>query len=127
VFLLVATGLSLGEETSFRRVKLPNGKGKQVKAVLTFSDNDKAVEVRPAKGDAVTIPYKQIDKCTYEFTEILSAKTHWLQINYHDGEVPKVLVLRMEKADYLRILDSLKAHTGIDAEILGNADKGRMR
>jgi hypothetical protein len=31
----------------------------------------------------------------------------------------------MDKHNYLRILDALKAHTGIDAEILGNADKRR--
>jgi hypothetical protein len=32
-------------------------------------------------------------------------------------------VLRMEKHEYLRILDALKTHAGVDAQILGNADK----
>jgi hypothetical protein len=30
----------------------------------------------------------------------------------------------MEKRDYIRILDAVKAHTGKDPEILGNANKG---
>jgi hypothetical protein len=125
VLLLICTvaSLAFAEETSFQHVRMLNPKGKHIKAVLTFSDNDKAAEVRPAKGTAVTVPFSQIDKASYEFTEVLSAKTHWLQIYYHDQDSHKLLVLVMEKRDYLHILDSLKAHTGIDAEILGNANK----
>jgi hypothetical protein len=128
--LLIAASLVHADETSFRRVKLPNQKGKQIKAVLTFSDNDKAVEVRPAKGNAVSVPYAQINKCTYEYTEQLTpilvpTKIHWLEIDYHDQEANRILVLRLDKHNYVRILDALKAHTGIDAELLGNADKRR--
>ena len=125
VLFLIVMVASLGsaEETSFRRVRMPNLKGKRIKAALTFSDNQKALEVQPAKGAAVTVPFSQIDKASYEFTEVLSSKTHWLQIYYHEQDSHKLLVLVMEKRDYLHILDALKAHTGIDAEILGNADK----
>ena len=124
---LVAT-LGFADETSFRRVKVPNQKGKHIKAVLTFSDNDKAVEVQPVKGKSITIPYAQIDRCSYEYTEEVSltlteAKAHWLEIHYRDQDTPKVFVVLMDKHNYLRILDALKAHTGIDAEILGNAKK----
>ena len=85
---------------------------------------DKAVEMRPSKGDAVNIPYGQIDKASYEYTTGLTialteAKHYWLQIDYHDQDARKVLVLMMDKHDYLRILEALKTHTGIDAEILG--------
>jgi hypothetical protein len=127
--LLAAATFGLGEETSFRTVRMPDAKGKPKKAILTFSDNDKAVEVRSAKGgDSVSIPYSQIDKCAYEYTTertvvLTDAKNHWLEIDYHDQDARKVLVLRMEKKDYLRILDAVKAHTGMDVEILGNADK----
>jgi hypothetical protein len=120
--------LGLAEETSFRAVRVPNLKGKHIKAVLTFSDDHKAVEVRPAKGDAVNIPYGQIDKCSYEYTSELTiglteAKNHWLEIDYHEQDAHKVFVLLMDKHNYVRILDELKTHTGIDAEVLGNADK----
>jgi len=127
--LLAAASVGLADETSFRTVRMPDAKGKPRKAVLIFSDDDKAVKVRPAKGgDSVSIPYMQIDKCAYEYTTertitLTEAKSHWLEIDYHDQDARKVLVLRMEKKDYLRILDAVKTHTGLDVEILGNADK----
>ena len=120
----LATTLGFADETSFNHVKVPNAKGKDVKAVLTFSDKDKAIEVHPAKGNPVTIPYAQIDKCAYEYSIGLMGETeNWLEIHYHDKDAPKVFVLHMDSHNYLRILDALKAHTGIDAEILGNAKK----
>jgi hypothetical protein len=141
---MVAVNYGLADETSFHRVKVPTLKGKQVNAVLTFSDTNKSVEVRPVKGSAVTIPYGEITKCSYEFTKrhrindvtIVTApvgvgaavmltkyKSHWLEIDYREQDLPKLFVLRMDKHNYIRILEALKAHTGIDAEILGNANK----
>lgn len=134
--LFAATHFSLAEETSFRGVEVPDAKGKQAKAVLTFSDSHKAVEVRSAKRDAVIIPYDQIDKCSYEYTKrrhlaptgiLTPSKSHWLEIGYRDAGIPKTFLLRMENRDYLRILDALKAHTGKEAEILGNANKGSSK
>ncbi len=122
--VVLVAALGLAEETSFRRVHVPNLKGKEIKAVLTFSDQDKAIEVRPSKGAAVTIPYGKIAKCDYEFTlGIMGDKSHWLKIEYHDQDLPKEFVLLMDGRDYLHILDALKTHTGIDAEVVGNANK----
>jgi hypothetical protein len=143
IFLL--TNLSLAEETSFNRIKVPDLKGHQHKAVLTFSDNDQAIELRPVKGDAVSIPYAQIDRFSYEFTKkhrikqgaivmvasipggaivmMTRSRSHWLEIDYFDQQIPKACVVRMDKHDYLHILDAVKTHTGKDVEILGNADK----
>jgi hypothetical protein len=128
LFIIAVSTLGSADETSFHRVRVPSPKGKHIKAVLTFSDNHKAVEVHPAKGDALTIPYAQIYKCSYQYTTertvaLTEAKAHWLEIDYHDRDTPKVFVLLMDKHDYLRILSALKTHTGIDAEVLGNADK----
>ena len=59
--------------------------------MLTFSDQDKAIEVHPAKGAPVTIPYGQIDKCAYEYTNGLMGETETLaEIHYHDQDAPKV-------------------------------------
>jgi len=124
VVVVACSALGLAEETSFRRVHVPNLKGKEIKAVLTFSDRDKAIEVHLSKGTPVTIPYGKIDKCAYEFTlGIMDEKSHWLKIEYHDQDLPKEFVLRMDGREYLHILDALKAHTGIEAEVLGNANK----
>ena len=146
LLILVALNSGFAEETSFRRVKVPQLNGKLTKAVLTFSDTGKAMEVRPIKGDPVSIPYGEIDRCSYEFTRkhrikagvivfltvampagvivmFTRSRSHWLEIDYRDQDTPKALVLRMDKRDYIHILEALKAHTGIDAGILGNADK----
>jgi len=145
VVFLLCTGLCLADETTFSTIRVPDSRGKQSRASLTFSDGDKAVEVRAANGAAVRIPYREIDKCSYEFTKkrrvsegtialaattgvaavvlFTRGKSHWLEIDYHEQQRRKALLLRMDKHDYIRVLDALKAHTGIDAEVLGNADK----
>jgi len=146
LFLIAFTVVPLcfANDVSFRRVKVADSNGKQVNAMLTLSDQDKAVEIRPAKGNNVIIPYSQIDKCSYEYTKkhrineatiasapvgigaaimLTKGKVHWLEIDYHDQDRRRVAVLHMDKHNYLRILDALKSHVGIDAEILGNADK----
>lgn len=145
LFLLsIAAVLCTAEETSFQHIKVVDAKGRENKAVLIFSDNDKAVEVRPAKGNAVSIPYAAIDKFSYEFTKhhrvnegtvltapigvgavamLTKSRSHWLEIDYQDQDLPKSYVLRMDKKNYIRILDAIKAHTGKDTEILGNANK----
>jgi hypothetical protein len=131
-------------ETSFHDVDVPDAHGRAMKATLIFNDAAKAIEVHPAKGDTVSIPYAQIDRCEYEYTKkhrvtgdtIASAplgigavmmltrgKSHWLEIDYVVDNVPKTYVLRMDKHNYLPILDALKAHTGIDAQVVGNANK----
>jgi hypothetical protein len=51
------------------------------------------------------------------------SKSHWLQIDYHEGAARKSYVVRMDKHEYIRILDAVKARTGKDAQVLGNADK----
>lgn len=144
LFTIIATCLSLADNATFQRVQLPDTKGHLTKAVLTFNDEHKAIEVQPVKGNSVSVPYSQIDKCSYEYTQrhrvneatvatapigvglvmmLTRSKSHWLEIDYHNDEQPHAFVLRMDKHNYIRILDALKAHAGIDAEILGNAKK----
>ncbi len=142
IFSLAALGLA--DDDSFNRIDVPDSKGRQIKAVLTFSDDDKAVELKPIKGDTISIPYAEIYKFSYEYTKrhrvneeslfaaavgvgavvmLTHSKSHWLEIDYRVGDVPKSFVLRMDKRDYIHILDAVKAHTGMDAEVLGNANK----
>ena len=142
--IFFAVTFSLADDTIFQHVSVPYSKGKQAKAVMIFSDDHKAVEVHPSRRAAISIPYDKIDKCSYEYTNkhrvsegsiataavgvgaivmLTKSRSHWLEIDYHEQDIPKVFVLRMDKDNYLRILEALKTHTGIEAEILGNADK----
>jgi hypothetical protein len=144
LFLLLALGLAFGAETSFDRIKVPDAKGKLINATLTFSDRNKAVVIRPIKGNVVTIPYAEIDRLAYEYTKhhrvsggsiatapigvgavvmLTKAKSHWLEMDYQEEDIRRTYVIHMDKHDYLRILEAFKTHTGKDAEILGNANK----
>jgi hypothetical protein len=121
---------AFAQDASFRDVKMPNPKGKLIKSVLTFKDSAKAVEIRPAKGQSVTIPYQSIDNWAYKFTTertvaMTEGKTHWLEVDYQVPEGHKTLVLQMQKHDYIRILDAVKKHTGMDVDLEGNANKRR--
>jgi len=142
VILAVAT-LSIADETSFSRVAAPDSKGRLTKAVLTFSDDHKAIEVQPVKGTPVSIPYAEIDKFSYEYTKkhritqgavvmvaslgvgaivmMTKSKSHWFYIDFHEQNVPKSVVLRMDKKEYKKIFEGVKTHTGKEVEFLGDA------
>ena len=145
--ILLSVNPSLAEETTFRGVKLSDAKGKQTDAILIFSDNNKNVAVRVADRDFVTIPYDQIDKFSYEYTKkhrvtqgalvmigslgigaivmLTKSKSHWLYINFHEQTNAKSLVLRMDKNEYAKIFEAIKAHTGKEVELLGDAAKSK--
>jgi hypothetical protein len=150
LLIAIASNLGFAEETSFRKVQVPTfvkgKKTKQVKAVIAFSDEHQAIEVYPAKGSTVSIPFSEIDKCSYEYTQkhrikaglivffvvdmpagvivmFTKSRSHWLEIDYHEKELPKAFIVRMDKKNYIRILDAVRSHTGKEAEVLGNADK----
>jgi len=134
---LAVANLSFAEETTFK-VKLADAKGKQADANMTLSDNNKNLVVRVADRDAVTIPYEQLDKFSYEYTKkhritqgaivmvaslgagaivmLTKSKSHWLYIDFHEQSAPKSVVLRMDKGDYRNICASVKTHTGKEVE-----------
>ena len=123
--LLLSLNYGLASDVSFNRIKIPNPNGKRTKAILTFSDTDQAIEVNPVKkGSPIKVPYTEISKCSYEFT-MQPTRNHWLEIHYTHDQIPKTVVLHMDRRNYLRILDAIKTHTGKDAEVLGNAGKRR--
>src|SRR2546426_7367085 len=146
VFLttLAVVNPSLAEETTFK-VKLADAKGKQAEANMILSDNNKNIVVRVADRDAVTIPYDQLDKLSYEYTKkhritqgaivmvaslgvgaivmLTKSKSHWLYIDFHEQSAPKSVVLRMDKNQYKSIIDAVKTHTGKEVALLKEGEK----
>jgi hypothetical protein len=146
-FLTIAVAsLSFADDQTFSRLKIPSPSGKQTAATLTFSDDQKSILVHPVKGGDVAIPYSEIDRCSYQYSKkhritrgldmtalglvpvgvivmFTKYKMHWLEIDYHQQDRRKWMVLRMDKKNYPEILDAVKAHTGIETEVLGNVDK----
>ena len=140
---VVTANLTAAEETAFNGVKLTDTKGRQAEARLTFSDSAKNLVVRVADRDFVTVPYDQLDKFSYEYTKkhritqgavvmvaslgagaivmLTKSKSHWLYIDFHEQNVPKNIVLRMDKHEYQKIFEAVKTHTGKEVEFLGDA------
>lgn len=139
---LLLSNVSLANETAFN-VKLADAKGKQADARLVFSDDSKNVAVHVADHEFVTVPYDQLDKFSYEYTRkhritqgaivmvaslgagaivmLTKSKSHWLYIDFHEQNVPRSVVLRVDKNDYKKIFDAVKTHTGKDVEFVGDA------
>lgn len=90
------------------------------------------------------LPYGQLDKFSYEYTKkhrvtagaitmvaslgagaivmLSKSKSHWLYIDYHEQNIPKSVVLRMDKNDYKKIFEAVKTHTDKDVEMIGDAN-----
>lgn len=138
--------LTTAEEAAFNGVKVADAKGKQTDARLIFSDSNRTLFVKVTDREFVNIAYSQLDKFSYEYTKkhritqgavvmvaslgagaivmMTKSKSHWLYIDYHEQDVPKSLVLRMDKNEYKKIFDAVKTHTGKEVEFVGEA-KGK--
>ena len=138
---LLTVATCAADETAFRDVKLASAKGSLTNATLTFSDDTKAVVVRVADGQMLTIPYNEIDKLSYEYTKkhrlsqavalgmispgtgiivaFTKSKNHWLDIDFHDQNAASTVVLKLDKSDYQKVCDAAKMHTGKEVLALG--------
>ena len=145
LLLLTANSLGYADVVSFNKCKLADVKGKQADATLIFSDDAKNVQIRVSDRDLVTIPYENLDKFSYEFTKkhritkgaivmvaslgagamvmLTKSKSHWLYIDYREQNTSKSIVLRLDKSDYMKILEAVKAHTGKEVLMLGDSAK----
>jgi hypothetical protein len=147
VLVRCASTLALGSDIAYNNVKLADARGKQTEASLTFSDSSKAMVIRVADRDVATIPYDKIDKLSYEYSKkhrvtqgaivmvaslgagavvmLTKSKSHWLYIDYHQDSGASTLVLRMDKKNYKKIIDTANAQTGKQVENLGNTKNNK--
>src|ERR1700730_3384853 len=111
---LLTVATCAADETALRDVKLASAKGSLTNATLTFSDETKAMVVRVADGQLLSIPYNEIDKLSYEYTKkhrisqavalgmispgtgiivaFTKSKNHWLDIDFHDQNAASTVV-----------------------------------
>ena len=148
VTALAVGNLSFADQTAFN-VKLADAKGKQAEARLIFSDDNKNLAIQLADRDLVAVPYEQLDKFSYEYTKkhritqgavvmvaslgagaivmLTKSKSHWLYIDYHEQNIPKSVVLRMDKNNYKKIFEAVKTHTGKEVEFVGDAKENSKK
>jgi hypothetical protein len=58
---------------------------------------------------------------------LTKSKSHWLYIDFHEQNVAKSVVLRMDKNEYHQIFDAVKTHTGKEVEFLGDAKEKQQK
>ena len=58
---------------------------------------------------------------------LTKSKSHWLYIDFHEQNVPKNIVLRMDKNEYQKIFEAVKTHTGKEVEFLGDAKEKQKK
>lgn len=110
-------------KTRYSSVKQP----KEADVVLTITDSKILIKGEKADGIDLEIPYSTIDSMTYEVaarhrTEIigispamamaLKTKSHWLDIEYHQGDSKQLTTLRLDKSEYKEVIATLEARTG---------------
>ncbi|HTP85549.1 MAG TPA: hypothetical protein VMJ34_01315 [Bryobacteraceae bacterium] len=127
-------------ETSFPKTKLADVKGKQADANLTFNGTSKSIVVDVTGRNIATFPYDKIDKMSYEYAKhhrikqgaivmvaslgagaivmLTSSKSHWFTFEYHEGEIPKTLVLRLDKGDYKQVILTAEQEIGKKVELI---------
>ena len=141
IVTLIAAGAGFGHAQTFQKVKMIDARDQEVAAELTLDQTGKRLSVKPAKGEAVEVPYCNIDKLAYErsahhrvkqgaivmvaslgagaIVMATKSKNHWFYVDYKDaGGASKGLVLKLDKSDYEKILQLAKDQTGKDVETL---------
>ena len=58
---------------------------------------------------------------------LTKSKSHWLYIDYRDQNIPKTVVLRLDKKDYKDVLAALKTHTGKEVNMLGDTTNDKPK
>jgi hypothetical protein len=142
--VLCTVSVALAKDIAFNDLTLVDAGGGQSDASLVFSESNKAMIIRVAGRDDMRIPYDKIDKFSYDYTQknrdsngakaaaaatmgvgavvmLTKSKTHWLYVHYHQESGSRSVILRMDKKNYKRILETAKAQTGKQVEFLNDA------
>lgn len=147
---LLLTGPAFGGDViTFTRVKVADPKGSQTRAKLLLDDAEKKLVVQVSDRALVTVPYADLDRVSYQYSKrfrltegslialgfwpvggvvmLTKSKSHWLYLEYHEGQIPKSIVLRMHKDEYKQILEAMKTHTGKDVVIVEEKPKAQNK
>jgi hypothetical protein len=151
VVILTVSELALAGDVSFPKTKLADAKGQQTHADLIFRESTKSLVVRRSDTTVAEVPYAEIDKLSYDYSKhhritsgaivmvasigagaivmLTKSKSHWFTVDYHEGAAAKSLVLRLDKSEYKKVLETAKAQTGKDVIFLKDAklDKDKKK
>jgi hypothetical protein len=112
------------EKTRYSSVKNP----KEEYVALTITDSKILIRSKQTNGLSLEIPYAAIDSLSYEVAArhrvaegaalgsllLMTTKTksHWLDIEYREGDAKETTILRLDKTEYEKVLAALAAKSG---------------
>lgn len=137
-FFLLAVTLaptSRGDDVTFNKTRYSSVKQpKESEVGLTITESKVLIRGKKKNGVTTEIPFSSIDSITYELSArhrvqegagvmllspatgavlmLTKTKSHWLAIQYHDGDQKQEMVLRLDKSEYEKVLSTLEARTG---------------
>jgi hypothetical protein len=139
--VLILAPASLAQDVTFNKTRYSSVKQpKEADVVFTVADSKLLIKGKKVNGINIEIPFSSIDSMSYERAArhrvgegasvmllspatgaILMAtktKSHWLGIQYHEGNAKELTVLRLDKSEYEKVISTLEARTGKHIEIL---------
>jgi hypothetical protein len=143
ILALVPAGLAQDvtfSKTRYSSVKQP----KEVDVTLTITNSKILIKSKKVnkklKAIEMEIPYSSIDSISYELAVrhrvgegaavmavslgagavvmFTKTKSHWLDIEYREGDAKQLTVLRLDKSEYKNVIATLEAKTGRHIAIL---------
>lgn len=117
-------------KSRYSSVKQP----KESDVALTITDSKLVIRGKKDNDLNLEIPFSSIDAMSYELAArhrtgegaslamlspgaglVLMAtktKSHWLDIEYHQGDAKQLTILRLDKSEYEKVISTLEARTG---------------
>jgi hypothetical protein len=111
-------------KTRYSSVKNP----KEEYVALTITESKILIKGKQTNAIDLEIPYSSIDSLSYEVAVrhrvaegaalgsllLMTTKTksHWLDIEYHEGGAKETTILRLDKSEYEKVLATLGAKSG---------------
>lgn len=133
--ILILAPTVLAQDVTFSKTRYSSVKQpKETEVALTITNSEMLIKGKKENGITVEIPYSSIDSVSYEVAArhrvqegagvmllspatgavimLTKTKSHWLDIEYHDGEAKQEMILRLDKSEYKKVLSTLEARMG---------------
>lgn len=141
----LAAPVILAQDVTFSKTRFSSVKQPKEADVNLSITGSKILIKGKSKGKKVSgidmeIPYASIDAMSYELASrhrlkegavvmlaslgagavvmVTKTKSHWLDIEYHEGDAKQSTVLRLDKSEYMGVILALEARTGKHIAVL---------
>ncbi len=139
--VLTLLPMSQAQDVTFGKTRYSSvNQPKEAEVTLTVTDSRGLIKGKKKNGINMEIPFSSIDSMSYELSArhrvgegaavmllslgagaVLMAtktKSHWPDIEYHEGDAKELTVLRLDKSEYEEVISTLESRTGKHIAVL---------